>query len=547
MAMGQPAPAAAPATAQAARYLALEVAVRYENQQATAEVLSEVLMMFSPRVTYRHGNCSGRDADRHAGRNSGHDSGGAKIWFFLDVGTHATWIQRNFGTEARLMDGVFQKLTSLDFQARAAIADTAPAAQAFAAIYSFWISSPGRTKDDLERLPLQAVSQLEGLVPWEHPSRVETVANFFTLLGFSTLADLRAFTPAAFHERWGEMGDRLYRRLQGRNDLDPQPIAPYIPVDALKSFIHLDFPVSIVSLLLHEVEGALKRLLARLEGRRMMARRLRLKLRCEYSGHEHVFSIEPSTPTRDLRFFRVLLENRLERIELLNPIQDLELEIDPTPERETQDGFLDRTTMDETKLAILTSLLGQEGATAGFAEMHEHIWPENTWMLNPDATKVTSKTSTALVGNQIDALAAIPGADAASHSITTRGLLDETGFTPRFQYGQELKSAPRPTLLLKKPRVLSADEIAGLHFYSGRPVERLEHGWWEERAGPSQSPTKKIEGVLASACHEKTPFPLGQLEVPRRDYYIARDKHGRTLWLFQDPSSDTFYLHGAFD
>ena len=480
-----------------ARFLALEVAVLYENQQATAEVLSEVLMMFSPRVTYRH-----KDS-----------SGGAKIWFFLDLGTHATWIQRNFGTEARLMEGVFQKLTSLDFQARAAIADTLPAAQAFAAVYSFWISSPGRTKDDLERLPLQAMSQLEGLVPWEHPSRVETVANFFSLLGFNSLADLRSFTPAAFHERWGEMGDRLYRRLQGRNDLDPQPIAPYIPVDALKSYIHLDFPVSIVSLLLHEVEGALKRLLARLEGRRLMARRLRLKLRCEYSGHEHVFSIEPSTPTRDLRFFRVLLENRLERVELLNPIQDLELEIDPTPERETQDGFLDRTTMDETKLAILTSLLGQEGATAGFAELHEHIWPENTWMLNPDVTKTKPKSGAALVANLAEA---------------TRGLLDETGFTPRFHYGQELKSAPRPTLLLKKPRELSPDEIAGLHFYSGRPVERLEHGWWEERAGPSD-------------------LPLGTLEVPRRDYYIARDKHGRNLWLFQDPSSDTFYLHGAFD
>jgi hypothetical protein len=535
MAMGRPVPAVAPATAQAARYLALEVVVLYENQQATAEVLSEVLMMFSPRVTYRHGNNSGRDA----GRGSGHDSGGAKIWFFLDLGTHTTWIQRNFGTEARLMEGVFQKLTSLDFQARAAIADTAPAAQAFAAVYSFWISSPGRTKEDLERLPLQAMSQLEGLIPWEHPSRVETVANFFTLLGFSTLADLRAFTPAAFHERWGEMGDRLYRRLQGRHDLDPQPIAPYIPVDALKSYIHLDFPVSIVSLLLHEVEGALKRLLARLEGRRLMARRLRLKLRCEYSGHEHVFSIEPSTPTRDLRFFRVLLENRLERIELLNPIQDLELEIDPTPERETQDGFLDRTTMDETKLAILTSLLGQEGATAGFAEMHEHIWPENTWMLNPDMTK--AKSNVALVAD-LGAICSVSAntsfdADAGANAISSRGLLDETGFSPRFQYGQELKSAPRPTLLLKKPRALSADEIAALHFYSGRPVERLEHGWWEERAGPQKELVP--EG--------KNDFPLGHLEVPRRDYYIARDKHGRILWVFQDPASDTFYLHGAFD
>ncbi len=477
-------------------------------------------MMFSPRVTYRH--------KRDAGRDSGLNSGGTKIWFFLDLGTHATWIQRSFGSEARLMEGIFQKLTSLDFQARAAIADTAPAAQAFAAAYSFWISNPGRTKDDLERLPLQALSQLEGLIPWEHPSRVEAVANFFSLLGFATLADLRAFTPAAFHERWGEMGDRLYRRLQGRNDLDPQPIAPYIPVDALKSYIHLDFPVSIVSLLLHEIEGALKRLLARLEGRRLMARRLRLKLRCEYSGHEHVFNIEPATPTRDLRFFRILLENRLERIELLNPIQDLELEIDPTPERETQDGFLDRTAMDETKLAILTSLLGQEGAKAGFAEQQEHIWPENTWILNSDVTKASARQRDKNPTAAADA---------------TRGLLDETGFSPRFQYGQDLKSAPRPTLLLKKPRALSSNDIAGLHFYSGRPVERLEHGWWEERAGPTKDSAKDS---TKNDVHEGS-FPLGHLELPRRDYYIARDKHGRNLWLFQDPASDTFFLHGAFD
>ena len=128
--MGQP----VAVSAQITRYLALEVAVLYENQQATAEVLSEVLMMFSPRVTYRHKHEGNHGSGRDAGRHAGHDSGGAKIWFFLDLGTHATWIQRNFGTEARLMEGVFQKLTSLDFQARAAIADTAPAAQAFAAV-----------------------------------------------------------------------------------------------------------------------------------------------------------------------------------------------------------------------------------------------------------------------------------------------------------------------------------------------------------------------------------------------------------------------------
>lgn len=453
-----------------------------------ARTLSEVLLRFSPRISTRISD--------------------SKVWFFLDLASHVSWIERTFGDEVRLVESVLKTLGSLNYQARIAIADTPQAAQAFAIQHSYWISPPGRTRDDLDRLPLAAMLHLEGLVAWKHPSRVDAIANFFSLLGFQTLGDIGSFKESAFHERWGELGAKVYLRLQGTAAKDPQPIAPFVPTDALKVFVHLDYPVSVVSLLLHEIETSLKNLFARLEGRRLVVRRLRVTLRCEYSNHEHVFLIEPSTPTREIRFFRLLLENRLDRVELLNPIKDLEIEIDPLPENERQEGFENQANLDQTKLALLTSLLKQEGATSGFAAMQDDVWPENTWIRVAESSHATPLLQ-----------APLPQATGA------QGDLDETGFAPKFHYSASLEKAPRPALLLVKPRLMEPQEISQLQFYSGRPIERIEHSWWEGRAGPP--------GTLTPGL--------------RRDYFIARDKQGRNLWIYQDEASDRFFLHGAFD
>lgn len=479
------------------------------------QILSEILLRFSPRLSSRSGATS-------QGRSS------SQLWFFLDISSNAAWIERTYGNEVKFVEAVLKTLGSLDHHARVAIADTPQAAQAFAVQHGFWISNPGRTKADLDRLPLSSILQLEGLHAWSHPSRVEAIANFFALLGLRTIGDLASFTESSFHERWGELGAKVYRRLQGLARLDLQPIEPFVPTDALKAFVHLDYPVSIVSLLLHEVESAMKTLFARLEGRRLIVRRLRVCLRCEYSGHEHVFTIEPSTPTREIRFFRLLLENRLDRIELLNPIKDLELEIDPLPENERQESFHDRAAEDQTKLALLTSLLAQEGATAGFASIQDDVWPEHTWILNREA--LSSKKVYEPLAKTLNAL--IGSADPSENRIEdvrplglAQGELDETGFAPKFHYASELTKAPRPALLLRKPRPIEAQELSQLQFYSGRPIERIEHSWWEGRAGPPGTPSP------------------GE----RRDYYIACDRHGRNLWLFQDQESEKFFLHGAFD
>lgn len=470
--------------ASLSRTLALAIdASSPQKAEELSKSLAEVLLRFSPRLSARVATPSNR------------------VWFFLDLGSLDHWIQKTFGDEVRWVEAVLKTLESLGHKASIAIADTPSAAQTFAAQYGFWISAAGQTRTDLDHLPLQALIDLEGLKPWTRASHVDSIANFFSLLGFQKIGDLRAFSVASFQERWGALGHTVFMRLQGTAEKDPQPISPYVPTEPLKAFIHLDHPVSVIALLLHEVEVAMKSLFARLEGRRLIVRRLRVCLRCEYSNHEHVFNIEPSAPSREIRFFKLLLENRLDRIELLNPIKDLEIEVDPLPEKEQQDSFEQQAQNDETKLSLLKSLLAQEGASSGFAALQSEIWPENTWILNPKASKTRTETTIA------------------------QGEFDETGFLPKFEYAAALGQAPRPALLLTQPRPLEDREVSQLQFYSERPIERIEHSWWEGRAGPLEAPI------------------LGE----RRDYYVARDRHGRNLWLFQDSASERFYLHGAFD
>jgi len=474
------------------RTLALAIdASSPQRAEELSKSLAEVLLRFSPRIAARVG------------------APPTRVWFFVDIGPQNDWIQRTFGDEVSFAEAVLKVFDSLHHKALLAIADTPPAAQAFAAQYGFWISTPGQTRTDLDHLPLSALIHLEGLQAWSRSSQVDNIANFFSLLGFKKLGDLKSFSAAALQERWGSLGNTVFLRLQASGAKDPQPISPFIPTEPLKVFVHLDHPVSVIALLLHEVEASMKSLFARLEGRRLIVRRLRVCLRCEYSNHEHIFNIEPSTPSRELRFFKLLLENRLDRIELLNPIKDLELEVDPLPEKEQQDSFEQQAQNDQTKLSLLKSLLAQEGAESGFASLQDEVWPENMWVLNSDIFKSGG----------------VSGGESGSDSGGAQGEFDETGFLPKFRYAAALGKAPRPALLLTRPRPLDEREISQLQFYSERPIERIEHSWWEGRAGPLEAPI------------------LGE----RRDYYVARDRHGRNLWLFQDAVSERFFLHGAFD
>ncbi|NND36301.1 MAG: DNA polymerase Y family protein [Gammaproteobacteria bacterium] len=78
--------------------------------------------------------------------------------------------------------------------------------------------------------------------------------------------------------------------------------------------------------------------------------------------------------------------------------------------------------------------------------------------------------------------------------------------------------ARRPVWMLEEPKALYAPDgrlICGdaLEF-EGDP-ERIETGWWDGR------------------------------DI-RRDYYVARDRHGSRFWVFRDCRESRWYLHGLF-
>ena len=71
---------------------------------------------------------------------------------------------------------------------------------------------------------------------------------------------------------------------------------------------------------------------------------------------------------------------------------------------------------------------------------------------------------------------------------------------------------PRPTWLLPVPRPCRREN---LRLEDG--PERIEAGWWDE-------------------------------EDCRRDYFVARDRHGRRLWVFHEHQPrEGWFIHGLFD
>src|SRR5690606_37767053 len=137
-------------------------------------------------------------------------------------------------------------------------------------------------------------------------------------------------------ERWGETGALIWKRIHAK---DRQVVSPLVPTDPLEDYVHLDFPVSLVSLLLHQVQKSIAFLFARLQGRRLIAQRLTLILHCEYSNARHKIEIEPVTPSRDRSLFLTLIENRLNDLDLENPIRDFEIQVTPVPEKSQQLDF----------------------------------------------------------------------------------------------------------------------------------------------------------------------------------------------------------------
>ena len=436
------------------------------------KAVTEAFLKYSPRVQFRQA--------------IGDELG----WVFIDIASTS----HLFHGEEGLMRSAEALARDLGFGVQCAVADTPAGAQAFATVQPYGIIPPGEERERLKDLSLPLLLQLEGLEPWERPTVVESIVTFFMMLGFKNAGDLSRFTPASLQERWGETGALLWKRL---NAQDRQVISPLVPTEALHDFVHLDFPISLVSLLLHHAEKSLDFLFARLQGRRLFTGKLVLTLHCEYSKAQHRIEIEPNTPSRDRELFATLLENRLSELDLENPIRDFELEVDPVPEKSSQLDFFEPRTTDDDKLQTLFSLLTQSMLKPGLYRIEPSIAPERAWRI---ASAAEHAPALAPVGRE-----------------TVIGE-DERAVAPQPRYGEAVMAAPRPTRILRVPEPLTIDELQRLKILSNSPIERLESGWWDN------------EG-----------------EMMKRDYYFAVSPEGQCLWIYQDLRNEEYFLHGYFD
>jgi len=312
-------------------------------------------------------------------------------------------------------------------------------------------------------------------------------------LGVHTAGDLAALPRAAVSGRFGREGLTL-RRLTAGEALG-SPIGAGVAGGDGEHRALLPAPVTRVAPLLACCDPLVEALCESLADREQAATRLQLRLTLD-DGDERLLYARPAAPRRDAAGLARLLRQTLYDLTLTAPVIEVGLAaVGRCPWSARQSG-LDGVAPDapDALPALLARLAERLGEDAIFrprlADRHR---PEEGW---------------------------------APERFLPSGLCEPTS-------GDDaLRARARPAVLLPRPRRLLMQLDPG---GSPRAVE-LDGRWRQvrERVGPER---------LTGAWWE--PEPLD------RDYYrlalIARDRAGRSPWIYQDRRDGSWWLHGWFD
>lgn len=437
-------------------------------EQASA---AEAFLVLSPRVQFRVPHFVFIDLESTAGILGGEDRALAR----------AIEIARALGCK----------------HPQAGIADHPGLAQVLALQGQQQISAPGEDTRTLKSLPLDVLTEFEGLIAWPQRRRIEHIISFFESLGIRNIDSIWSLSLSSFRERWGETGVVLWERL---HQIESQVISPLLPTEGFQAYAYFDDAVSFSGLLQARLDELLAFLFLRLEGQGRFAQKLQLTLHCEYSDARHQLSIEPVSPSRNLKLFQDLLYAKIEQLNLENPVRECEVELSDVPEKVEQMDFFEPRDCSEDRWQRLISFAQQSQIEVGFLELVPQHFPENSYHLKADWPQV------------LEAKDCIERSDAA---IQVKSV-----------YSKALLNSPRPTLLLEKPKFLSLGELKRFRKMSFFPTERIEASWWARL----RDALKKTTQVLQD-----------------RDYYFAVSDVGELVWIYQDRQSKSYFLHGYFD
>ncbi|WP_346837129.1 DNA polymerase Y family protein [Microbulbifer sp. SAOS-129_SWC] len=284
-----------------------------------------------------------------------------------------------------------------------------------------------------------------------------------------------------------EVGSRFGRGfidyLARLNGTRPDPVPSYQPPPEFHSELFFPSPLDNSEQLLFPAGRLVRELCQQLQRRQLYSQQLRWKLDFGQRGCQ-VFSVETSRPLLDPQRLIALTKLQLERLVLEQPVQAVSLTCDQL--LPLQQGQLDDDLFGESnQLQRSHQLLDKLKARLG----HQAL------------AGVTLKESH------------LP--EQAWQSADTLVLQSNRGSS-----GHQLQpvSAPRPTWLLPQPDKLHSR--AHKLFYGSeiqllQGPERIDGYWWQH------------------ARHA-------------RDYYLARSEEGSLYWVFQDLTSEDWYLHGVY-
>jgi protein ImuB len=307
-------------------------------------------------------------------------------------------------------------------------------------------------------------------------------------LGLHSLGDLLRLPRAAVTRRLGEALLADLDRALGALP-DPQPL--FAPPESFGSSIELPADLTEASQLLFPAHRLLRLAEGFLRGRDVGATDFAFST---HHGLRHarpvaptVFSLRLAAPERSAARLARLLTERLMRVRLPQPATALTLRIDRLLPFTASTAQLLPGAAAQTHtdwLQLAETLLARLGGGRVFRlQAVQAHLPEQAWR-------------------------AVPLALQATDAVPTRA-------TPQ-----------RPLLILPAPQpLLSAADDEPPHCNGPLTLiagpERIESGWWQRAQAP---------------CVD-----------PRRDYFVARNPRGQTLWVYRELSAPRgWFLHGLF-
>ncbi len=412
--------------------------------------------------------------------------GDGGLW--LDV----TGCAHLFGGEAALLADLVNRLSSLGWTARAALADTPGAAWAVARFGSLAtrVIEPAGQQAALARLPLAALR-----LPAAAVEGLERVG----------LRHVEALIPVARSPLTARFGPAVALRLDQALGLAPEPISPRVPVFPHRVRLSLPEPIATTDDVARATQRLLARLIERLEREQRGARRLRLAF-YRVDGTVRQLTIGTSRASRDAAALFRLFAEHFDRLDPGFGIDVVTLEA----------MVLDTTSPTQSNLGH-SGLSGAATATA-LDNLTDRL-----------ANRLGAKAITRPVARQSH----VPERAEAWAPVDR---LREKPWSVKAPGSAAVIPGPiRPVRLLHRPEPIEAMALLPNH-----PPARFRWRGAEVRIGRATGPERLAPEWWRDPTRHAT-----------RDYFRVEDVEGRRYWLFceglvERGDAPVWYLHGLF-